>query len=180
MQAGRSSITFSQLSNVAILIMTTSNTQLRNEYDDFTTTSRSVTGLPEPTTRSTPNVVRFPEPPAPDVPEGYTSINSLAEKFARTEKGREALKHGRKWVADQFYADDGITIKTLRLRKGWSQVDLADYLETSQSHVSRLEKGGEDVRFSTLKKLCAALEQDMNTISAAIDRQLVKRPASTE
>ena len=160
--------------------MTTNSTQLRNEFDDFTTTSETVKGFPEPVTRSTPKVVQFPEPARPVVPEGYTSIDALTEKFARHEKGRAALKHGRKWVADQFYSADGVTIKTLRLKNGWSQVDLAEYLGTSQSHISRLEKGGEDLYFSTLKKLCSALGQDMNTISAAIDRQTIKKSAATE
>lgn len=160
--------------------MTTNNTQLRNEYDDFTTTSETAVALPEPVTRSTPKVIRFPEPAPPTVPEGYISIDALAERFERHEKGRAALKHGRKWVADQFYSEDGITIKTLRLKKGWSQVDLARFLGTSQSHISRLEKGGEDLRFSTLKKLCSALDQDMNMISVAIDRQTIKNSAATE
>ena len=160
--------------------MTMNNTQLHNEYDDFTTTSETAVALPEPVTRSTPKVVRFPEPARPTVPEGYTSIDAIAEEFERNEKGRAALKHSRKWVADQFYSENGITIKTLRLQKGWSQVDLATYLGTSQSHISRLEKGGEDLHFSTLKKLCSVLDQDMNTISAAIDRQTTKKSAAPE
>ena len=160
--------------------MTTNNTQPHNEYDDFTTTSKTVVALPEPVTRSTPKVIRFPEPERPVVPEGYTSLDALAEKFARSQEGRSALHHGRKWVADQFNSEDGVTIKTLRLKKGWSQADLARYLGTSQSHISRLEKGGEDLRFSTLKKLCSALDQDMTMISGAIDRQTIKNSAANE
>ena len=62
-------------------------------------------------------------------------------------------------------------MRTLRLRKGWSQSRLAKALETSQSHVARIERGTENLTIETCRKISKALEIDMNTLDQALKRQ---------
>ena len=81
------------------------------------------------------------------------------------------LEKARSWVADEFYAEDGDTIRTTRLRSGWSQAQLASKLETSQSHVARIERGKENLQISTCRKLCRVFGIDMNTLDAMLKRQ---------
>jgi transcriptional regulator with XRE-family HTH domain len=57
---------------------------------------------------------------------------------------------------------DGDRLKLLRLSRGWSQRQLADKAEMSQSTIVLLEKRGKNERFhpSTVRKLAEALEVD--------------------
>jgi transcriptional regulator with XRE-family HTH domain len=59
----------------------------------------------------------------------------------------------------------------LRLRKGWSQARLAAEIGTSQPHVARIERGTENLAIGTCRKLCAALDIDLNTLDRALRRQ---------
>lgn len=65
----------------------------------------------------------------------YTSIGDLVGKWERGDDKRAALEEGRQWVASTLYGEDGDTVRTLRLRKGWSQAHLGTELRTSQSHI---------------------------------------------
>ncbi len=109
--------------------------------------------------------------PQPQAPAKHTSIKDLIGKWERDSKKRAALEEGRRWVADTFHGEDGDTVRTLRLRKGWSQTRLAEALGTSQSHVARIERGTENLAIETCRKLCAALDIDMNTLNLALARQ---------
>jgi len=83
------------------------------------------------------------------------------------------LEEGRRWVARTFYGEEGDTVRTLRLRKGWSQTRLAEALGTSQSHVARIERGTENLTIETCRKLGMVLDVDMNTLDAMLRRQEV-------
>ncbi|MBK8508949.1 MAG: helix-turn-helix transcriptional regulator [Candidatus Competibacteraceae bacterium] len=108
-----------------------------------------------------------------------TNIDDFVAELERDEKLKLALEEGRRWVADTFYADDGDTIRTLRLRKGWSQSRLAEAARTSQSHVARIERGRENLSLRTMRRLCEALEVNMDAFDAALLHQeaLVKARA---
>jgi transcriptional regulator with XRE-family HTH domain len=95
----------------------------------------------------------------------------LIREWETDEKKRAALEEGRRWVADTFHCDDGETVRTLRLRKGWSQSQLAKMLGTSQSHVARIERGTENLTIETCRKLSATLDIDLNTLDLALKRQ---------
>ncbi len=75
------------------------------------------------------------------------------------------------WVADTFFKEDGETLRTARLRKGYSQKQLAERLGTSQPHIANLEKGGGDVMLSTAQKLCEALDIQFGDLPKMIERQ---------
>ena len=109
--------------------------------------------------------------PRPSTPAKHTTIRELVSQWEKNEKRRVALEEGRQWVAETFYGEDGDTVRTLRLRKGWSQSRLAKALETSQSHVARIERGTENLTIETCRKISKALEIDMNTLDQALKRQ---------
>lgn len=112
-----------------------------------------------------PPLVRDP------VPANYVAIDDLVSEFEGDVEARVALERGRRWVAETFYANDGETVRTLRLRKGWSQAQLADALATSQSHIARIERGTENLTISTCRRLCKALDIDMNTLDNSLQQQ---------
>lgn len=106
-----------------------------------------------------------------DTPSQHTAINDLVGTWSKNEKRRAALEQARQWVADSFHGEDGDTVRTLRLRKGWSQAQLATNLGTSQSHVARIERGTENLAIETCRRLCVALGVNMNTLDEALRRQ---------
>ena len=105
------------------------------------------------------------------VPAKHRSIRDLIGQWETDEKKRVALEEGRRWIADTFHGDDGETVRSLRLRRGWSQTRLAEAMATSQSHVARIERGTENLTIETCRKLSAALGIDLNTLDLALKRQ---------
>ncbi len=109
--------------------------------------------------------------PQPQTPVKHTSVGQLVAEWEQDARGSVALKEGRKWVEDAFYGEDGDTLRTLRLRKGWSQTRLAEELSTSQPHIVRIERGTENLTIETCRKLAKALSIDLNTLDQALKRQ---------
>jgi len=109
--------------------------------------------------------------PEPQVPAEHTTIGQLVGKWEQDDQRRAALETGRQWIADTFYGKDGDTVRTLRLHKGWSQARLAEELGTSQSHITRIERGTENLTIETCRKLSRALGADLNTLDQALRRQ---------
>lgn len=109
--------------------------------------------------------------PKVETPARHKSIGELVGKWSKDEKRRAAMEQARQWAADTFHAEDGDTVRTLRLRKGWSQTQLATELGTSQPHVARIERGTENLAIETCRRLCSVLGVDMNTLDQALRRQ---------
>lgn len=100
------------------------------------------------------------------------SVNDLIKEFSAQDHFAEHLATSRKELVSKFYGDDGDTIKTRRLKNGWSQQELAEKLGTSQSHLARIEnKGSSQLWLSTCRKLCEVLSVDMNTLNEMLERQ---------
>ena len=108
-----------------------------------------------------------------ETPLNHVAIGDLVAKWEKDDTRRKAIEEARGWVADTFHAEDGDTVRTLRLRKGWSQVQLAMELGTSQSHIARIERGTENLAIETCRRLCSVLGIDMNTLDQALRRQEV-------
>ncbi|WP_288078998.1 helix-turn-helix transcriptional regulator [Pseudomonas sp.] len=70
----------------------------------------------------------------------------------------EELAKAGNWVANELYTGQEETVKVARLRKGFSQKQLAELIGSSQPHIANIEKGDVNVMFSTVEKLCNALE----------------------
>lgn len=104
-------------------------------------------------------------------PAKYQTIADLVAELSVDEAFHSKLEVSRAWIADEFYGKDGDTVRTMRLRNGWSQAQLAKRLETSQPHVARIERGKENLQMSTCRKLCLVFSIDMNTLDAMLQRQ---------
>lgn len=110
-------------------------------------------------------------PALPAAPQRYTEIDDLVAEFEQDSQARQELDEARRWVGETFYGGEGDTIRTMRLRKGWSQAHLAEMLASSQPHVARIESGASAVVMETARKLAQAFGVDMNTIDKALTRQ---------
>lgn len=104
-------------------------------------------------------------------PPNHVVARDMVITWEKDEKRRKAIEEARSWVADTFHAEDGDTVRTLRLRKGWSQTQLAKELSTSQSHIARIERGTENLVIGTCRRLCGVLGIDMNALDQALRRQ---------
>jgi transcriptional regulator with XRE-family HTH domain len=93
------------------------------------------------------------------------------ERLERDPEHAKGLSEARGFVSDALYPDDGVTLKTLRLKAGLTQIQLAAILETSQSHIARLETGRQDPIMSTCRKLSKALGASLDVISSSLERQ---------
>ncbi len=107
------------------------------------------------------------EPP----PGRFSTISDLVSEWEEDPAGRAELEAGRRWVGDQFYGEDGETVRTLRLARGWSQARLAELMATSQPHIARIERGTENLTIETCRKLAGALGIDLNRLDEALRRQ---------
>lgn len=125
-------------------------------------------------TSSTKTIVVYLDQPQPTKPDkaGYRSIRDFVAELEQDEGLAAELAEGRAWVADTYYAEEGDTIRTLRLRRGWSQTQLAEKLGTSQPHIARIETHPTDqITVSTCRRLCTAFQIDQNTLNVMLLRQ---------
>ncbi len=101
----------------------------------------------------------------------HNDFDALMAELESDPSSAGELTAASAWVADTFYAKEGETIRTARLRKGLSQIQLAALLCTSQPQVAKIESGKVDLQHSTLTKLAAALGVDANTLFRLIATQ---------
>ena len=137
---------------------------------------KRVTGAPEVTSATSASncvVFRFDDHTrsGETTPASHKPIGELLNRWSKDTDRRAAIERARSWVADTFHSEDGVTVRTLRLKKGWSQTQLAKELGTSQSHVARIERGTENIAIDTCRRLCVALGIDMNTLDGALRQQ---------
>ena len=112
--------------------------------------------------------VEFPAPAKPTLLPGAIDIDDLVAEFEQTSDAAEAIAKGRQWVAKSFYSSQPSSIALLRLKKGWSQAELAKRASTSQSYIARLELGNVDPQVSTVRKLAKVLDVPVDTVMQAI------------
>lgn len=152
----------------------TATMSLPNESFAPTTTSEPVT-LPRssaglnPTTRPSGAVhYLVPQQKNEPIPEAYTTIDDLVADFERDPAMRGELLDARRWVADSVLAGKPVTLRTLRLRKGLSQAQLAEAIGTQQPHIARIESGQADMRLETCRRIAQVLGVDLNTLDQAL------------
>lgn len=155
----------------------TATISLLSESFAPTTTSEPVT-LPRlsaglsPATRPSGQVhYLVPSPEDEPVPEGYTTIDDIVAEFERDPAMREELRDARRWVADTVLAGQPVTLRTLRLRKGLSQAQLAEAIGTQQPHIARIENGHSDLRLDTCRRIAQVLGIDLNTLDQALQAE---------
>ncbi len=64
----------------------------------------------------------------------------------------------------------GETIEHMRLEKGWTQEELARAVGSSQSAIHRIEKGGQNVSLTMIKKLSEALGNQILSINDSVSQ----------
>jgi DNA-binding XRE family transcriptional regulator len=116
-----------------------------------------------------------PAPAEAPIPPGYKTIDEIVAKFERDPAMQEELLNARRWVADTVLAGKPVTMRTLRLRKGLSQAQLAEAIGTQQPHVARIEGGQADLRLETCRRIAEVLGVDLNTLDQALQGQGGKR-----
>lgn len=94
----------------------------------------------------------------PTPAEGFVDIDTLVKEEERDPLTRQAIMKGREAIADHYYGDTPKSLAWYRLKKGWSQKNLASRMNTSQSYIARLEAGEIDLQVSTLRRLASALD----------------------
>lgn len=114
------------------------------------------------------------------VPAKHRRMSDITKSWEQNEMRRKAMEEARQWVGEAFHGNDGDTVRTLRLRKGWSQTQLAEAIGTSQSHVARIERGRENLAIQTCRRLSDVLGIDMNTLDRALRQQETLALAKTE
>lgn len=154
----------------------TQATPLRAESFALTTTSESSRfGSKGPQvfgTRSVPmlRVVGVSQSTS-SVPAGYESLDDVVAEFTREPKFKEEMASARAWIADTVLHGKPVTLRTLRLRKGLSQAQLAATIGTKQPHVARIEGGSADLRLDTCRRIARALGIDLNALDEALKAQ---------
>lgn len=101
----------------------------------------------------------------------HTDFLSFMNELESDKNNDEHFLNAGRYIVDRFYKDEGLTIKTARLRKGLSQKQLADILGTSQPHIANIEKGKGDIYLSTAAKLCESLGLALDELPKIIERQ---------
>lgn len=129
--------------------------------------TRLVPDLPTGTAECKVIYAEFAVPPKPSAIRGALDIDDLVAELEQGPENAKAIAKGRQWVADTFYKGHS-SVAALRLRKGWSQAELARRAETSQPYIARLERGQVDPQVSTVRKLAHALAVPIAELVEAI------------
>jgi DNA-binding XRE family transcriptional regulator len=143
--------------------------------------SRCTIGSPFPPTIDTASVPRAPETRPADIlqwescfraqdvplPEGFEDIDAAIASLEREPARHKALETARRRLADRS-PERFSRLAALRMRRGWSQKQLADAIGTSQPHIARIENGRDNVLLATANELARALEVSLEEISDAL------------
>lgn len=118
-------------------------------------------------------VFRFESYTAKDAPapQKFADIDDIVAQWESDPAKATMLERARQWTVDSGLVGDAETLRSLRLRKGWSQQNLANKIGTSQSHIARIERGTENVTIQTCRRLATALEVDLTCLNHALLEQ---------
>lgn len=112
---------------------------------------------------------------APEALNGEATIEDLVAEAEANESDRAELAKARGWIADTFYSEQPNSLRALRLKAGLSQAKLATLVQTTQSHIARIESGAIDPQLGTVRRLAEALKTDlMAVVTAAVYGQQKK------
>ena len=66
--------------------------------------------------------------------------------------------------ANLLFAELGKRIRALRRRKGWSQIEMAAYLDINRGHLSDLERGKREIGLLMLQVIARGLDTTMESL----------------
>lgn len=111
-------------------------------------------------------------------PNGFISLADLIAKREAEPGGKEALAKGRQRLYEHIYQDLEPSLTTLRLKKGVSQKQLAEKIGTHQSHIAKIENGG-NVQMDTIKAVADALELPAVEVFTALFTRYCKKSSGS-
>lgn len=79
------------------------------------------------------------------------------------------LREGRKWVADVLFDGQPESLKSLRLRAGFSQAQLANEIGMKQPNICEFEAGKRKPSIETLERLAKALDTSADILLKLIN-----------
>lgn len=97
------------------------------------------------------------------------TISELAAERALDSKKTAALARARKRHAEALEGVGTYALAKLRLQRGLSQTQLAHMMGVSQPYIAKIERGEDDLRASTIRKLAFALDVPAATVLALIE-----------
>lgn len=134
-------------------------------------------GVPSNTPSATPAAVIYREfaPPRPLPLPNALSLDSLLGEFESDPSMAQRMAKARKEMAETVYASDPDTLSALRLAAGLSQVQLAERVKTSQSHIAKIERGQNDPSTELVARIAEALGVEESVAFQAIRNQIRTR-----
>lgn len=104
------------------------------------------------------------------LPEGYREIDDIVRDSENNPRRAAALSRARKRIAATIEEEFATySIATLRLKRGLSQLKVAEMLGNSQSSYSLIESGRRaDMLHSTFEKLAEILQVSRDELAKAI------------
>tara|TARA_R110002072_G_scaffold113009_2_gene242424 strand:+ start:780 stop:1217 length:438 start_codon:yes stop_codon:yes gene_type:complete len=123
-----------------------------------------------PKTRSDVRYVKFePQRPRKD---GLLSVKDINQLLGAHDPHHEqGMVDARRWVGETIYAGEN-SLRALRLGAGITQGELAAAINSSQSHVARIEAGKVDPQTGTIAKIARVLNVDPEVLFRIISRGL--------
>ena len=100
-----------------------------------------------------------------------SSLDSLLTQAESKPQIAAHLQEARRNLAKEWYAEYPNSLSALRLSAGMSQVQLADKVGTSQSHIARIERGQTDPTTDIVARVADALSVSAVEAFAAIRLQ---------
>jgi len=101
--------------------------------------------------------------------EGKSISSLIAKRKASSPEAATSLANARKKLAGTLEENQGQSLKAYRLRKGLSQKELADLMDTQQSYIARIEKNATELRSKTILKLARALDITCDEVIEAVE-----------
>jgi len=124
---------------------------------------------------ASPSTVKFyrfePRVTISEAAKRHTAFDEFMQGLESDPAHSAGFAEARAWVADALYGEEEDTMKTLRLKRGLTQVKLAAAMDTSQAQIAKIESGRHDPSMTTCRKLSKALGVSLDSISAALERQ---------
>lgn len=97
---------------------------------------------------------------------GRTPVREVVANYERDPGRAELLKAARQSLAEtEFFSQS--PLKRIRLASGLSQAQVAAAMQTTQSHVARIENGSLDARIGTLESYANAVKAETGGVVAA-------------
>lgn len=102
-------------------------------------------------------------------PESIEIDDFIASEFS-TPSDSAHIRKARGWIAENFVETNSLA--ALRLKKGLSQKELADRVQSSQSHLANIELGKCDPGTQTILKIAKALDVPAERIFSLVATKL--------